>query len=106
MYFLKYSKTYLIDYLLRFTWFIDMFDTLLIITLFLRASLLVCLLTLRLRINIKRLCLFFHSLLILKDHPPPPIYFDTLPPRLLILTKISDLPVYFDPRSPSRLLST
>ena len=53
-----------------------MFDTLLIITLFLLASLLVCLLTLRLNINIKHLCLFFHSLLILTDflkfrHPPP-----------------------------------
>ena len=59
---MQYSKTYLIDDLLRFT---DMFDTLLIITLFLLASLLVCLLTLRLSINIKYLFLFFHSLPVL-----------------------------------------
>ena len=39
-----------------------MFDTLLIITSFLLASLLVCLPTLRLSINNKHLCLFFHSL--------------------------------------------
>ena len=44
-----------------------MFDTLLIITLFLLASLLVCLLTLRLNINVKHLCLFFHPSLILTD---------------------------------------
>ena len=54
-----------------------MFDTLLIITLFLQVSLLVCLLTLRSSINIKHLCLFFHSLPILTDFfkiptPPPP----------------------------------
>ena len=72
-----------------------MFDTLLIITLFLLASLLVCLLTLRLSINIKHLCLFFYSLPILTDflkfqpplpfikfnknlRPPPPVYFDPL----------------------------
>ena len=36
-----------------------MFDTLLIITLFLLALLLVCLLDLRLSIDIKHLCLFF-----------------------------------------------
>ena len=66
-------KTYLIDYF-------DMFDSLLIITLFLLASLLVRLLTLRLSINTKHLCLFFHSLQILTDflkfRPPSPIYFD------------------------------
>ena len=71
-----------------------MFDTLLIITLFLQASLLVCLLTLRSSINIKHLCLFFHSLPILTDslkfRPPPP-------PRLLNLTEISDPLVYFEP---------
>ena len=53
-----------------------MFDTILIITSFLMASLFDCLLTLRLSINIKHLCLFFHSLPILTDflkfHPPPP----------------------------------
>ena len=53
-------------------------DTLLIITLFLLASLLVCLPTLRLSINVKHLCLFFHSLPILTDylklHNPPPVY--------------------------------
>ena len=69
-----------------------MFDTLLIITLFLLASLLVCLLTLRLSINVKHLRLIFHSLLILtvflKLRPPPFI----LNPRLLNLTKISDPP--------------
>ena len=66
-----------------------MFDTPLIITLFLLASLLVCLVTLRSSINIKHLCLFFHSLPILTDfmkfRPPPPP-----PPHLLNLTKISD----------------
>ena len=76
-----------------------MFDTLLIITLFLLASLLVCLLTLRLSINIIHLCLFLHSLPILTDflkfHPTP---------RLLNLTKISDPPVYFD--LPYRFLGT
>ena len=70
-----------------------MFDTLSIITLFLLASLLVGLLTLRLSINIKHLCLCFHSLPILTDflkfHSSslPPVYFD---PRLLNLTKISE----------------
>ena len=44
-----------------------MFDTLLIITLFVLASLLVCLLTLRLNIDVKHLCLFFHSLPMLTD---------------------------------------
>ena len=56
-----------------------MFDTLLIITLFLLASLLVCLLTLRLSINIKHLRLFFHSLPILTDFlkfRPPWFYQD------------------------------
>ena len=57
-----------------------MFDTLLIITLFLLASLLLCLLTLRLSINIKHLCLFFHSLPMLteflKFQHPPPVYLD------------------------------
>ena len=42
-------------------------DALLIITLFLLTSVLACLLTLRLSINIKHLCLFFHSLPILTD---------------------------------------
>ena len=63
---MRYLKTYLIDHLLRFTYFIDMFDTLLNITLLLLASLLVCLLILRLSINIKHLYLFFHSLPILR----------------------------------------
>ena len=53
-----------------------MFDALLIITLFILTSLLVCLLTLRLSISFKHL--FW-------------------PHRLLYLTKISDPPVYFDP---------
>ena len=44
-----------------------MYDTLLVITLFLLASLLAHLLNLRLSINIKHLCLFFHSLPILTD---------------------------------------
>ena len=68
-----------------------MFDTLFIITLFLVASLLVCLLTLRLSININ----YFYP-----PHPHPP----THQPRLLNLTKISNRPVYFD--SPPRLLAT
>ena len=73
-----------------------MIDTLWIITLFLLASLLVCLPTLRLSINVKHLCLFFHSLPILTDflklHTPPfikynknlrtPIYFDAPPPLI------------------------
>ena len=69
-----------------------MFDTLLIIALFLLASLLVFLLTLRLSINIKHLSLFFHSLRILTNV------------LTLNLTKISDPPVYFD--SSPRLLGT
>ena len=82
-------KTYLIDHLLRsssliflrrFTQFIDMFDILLIITFVLLASHLVCLLILKLSINIKHLYIFFHSWPILKDflkfHPPPHVYFD------------------------------
>ena len=44
-----------------------MLDTLLIIAMFLLASLHVCLLTLRLNINIKHLFLFFHPLPILTD---------------------------------------
>ena len=60
-----------------------MFDTLLIVTLFLLASLLVCLLTLRLSINIKHLCHLYHSLPMLTDflkfRPPTP-------PPLFILT--------------------
>ena len=60
-----------------------MFDTLLIITLFLLASLLVCLLTLRLSINIKHLCLFFSFIADIKGYFAIP----TPPPRL----------VYFDP---------
>ena len=66
-----------------------MFDTLLIITLFLLASLLVCLLTLRLSINIKYLCLFFLSLPILMDilkfrpvPSPPFIKLNKDPPTL------------------------
>ena len=70
-----------------------MFDTLLIITLLLLVSLLVCLLTLRLKINIKHLCLFFHSLPILTDF----LKFRPPPPRLLNLTKISDPSIYLDP---------
>ena len=72
-----------------------MFDTLLIITLFLLASLLVCLLTLRLSISVKHLCLFFHSLPLLTDflkfRPPP------LPHGFLNVTKISELPVFLTP---------
>ena len=75
-----------------------MFDTILIITLSLLASLLLCLLTLRLSISVKHFCLFFHSLPILtgffKFRPPPPFI---LTPCLLNLTKISDPIVYFDP---------
>ena len=70
-----------------------MFDTLLITTLFLIASLLVCLLTLRLSINIKYLFLlsfitdineFFTTPLPTYFHPHP-IYFDcpTNPPFIL-----------------------
>ena len=75
----------------------------LLLNLFLLAPLLVCLLTLSLSINIKHLCLFFHSLLILTNFLkfwPPCIYFyhpHPPPPCLLNLTKISDPPLfYFD----------
>ena len=68
-----------------------MFDTLLIITLLLLASILNCLLTLRLSINIKHLCHIFHSLTILMDilkfQPPP---FKLITPHSLNLTKISE----------------
>ena len=67
-----------------------MFDTLLIITLFLLASLPVCLLTLRLSISIKHLCLFFSFISGINgffEIPPPPPR-----PRLFNLTKISDPP--------------
>ena len=77
-----------------------MFDTLLIITLFLLASRLVCLLTLRLSINIKHLCLCFHSLLILTDFSKfqPPVYFDHRPPPppFTKFNKNLQPPVYFD----------
>ena len=67
-------------------------------SLFLLVSLLVCLLTLRLSINIKHSCLFFHPLPILMDflkfHPLPPLF--VLTPCLLNLRKISDSPVYFE----------
>ena len=79
-----------------------MFDNPLIITLFLLASLLVCFLTLRLSINIKHLCLFFHSSPILTDllkFLPPPVYFD---PPSIKFNKNLRTPIYFDP--PSRLL--
>ena len=66
-FFFNIRKLILIDYLFRLTQFLDIFDTILIITLFLLASLRVCLLTLRLSINIKHLCLFFHLLPILTD---------------------------------------
>ena len=67
-----------------------MFDTLLIITLFLLASILVCLLTLRLSINIKHMSLFsfINDIKGFFEIPPPP--------PLLNLTKIPPpLPIYF-----------
>ena len=66
-----------------------MFDTLLITTLSLLASLLVCLLTLRLSINIKHLCLFFHLLPILTDFFPNPPF--------IKVNKNLRPPVYFEP---------
>ena len=70
-----------------------MYDTFLIITFFLLASVLVCLLTLRFSINIKH-CVIFHSLPILTNFLKfqPPFYFDPPLPRLLNLRKISDPP--------------
>ena len=73
-----------------------MFDTLLIITLFLLASLLVCLLTLRLSINIKHFPRFsfiadINGFKIFEIPIPPPVYLNpppSLPPLLLNLTKI------------------
>ena len=73
-----------------------MFDTLLIITLFLLASLLVCLLTLRLSINVKHLRLIFHSLLILTVFlklRPPPVYFK--PPSIKFNKNLRP-PIHFD----------
>ena len=58
-----------------------MFDTLLIITLFVLALLLVCLLTLRLSINVKHLCLFFSLISDINgffEIPIPPVYFEPL----------------------------
>ena len=82
-----------------------MFDTLLIITLLLLAPILVCLLTLRLSINIKHMSLFSFITDTKRCFEIP-----TLPPfiltsRLLNLTKISNPPppIYFDP---PRLLGT
>ena len=74
-----------------------MFDTLFITTLFLLASLLVRLLTLWLNINTKHLSLFSFITDI-------NVFFPTPSPRLLKLTKISDLSAYFDPLP--RLLGT
>ena len=74
-----------------------MFDTLLIITLFLLALLLVCLVTLRLSINIKHFPLFsfiadINGFKIFEIPIPPYCLFKSpppsLPPRLLNLTKI------------------
>ena len=78
-----------------------MSDVLLIITLFLLASILVCLFTLRLSINVKYICLFFHSLPILKDFlksrplPPPPVYFDLPPSPFIKFNKNLQLPTPF-----------
>ena len=69
--------------LFRYPRFIDMFDTVLITTLFLLASLLVFFITLRLSINIQHVCLFFHffhSLPRLRDFFRPPPFILTLPP--------------------------
>ena len=75
----------MIDYLLRFTSFIDMFDTILIITLFLLALLLVYLLTLRL--SIKHLCLFiFVSFMSLSSFIADINGFFEIPTPLFILT--------------------
>ena len=67
-----------------------MFDTLTIITLFLLASLLVCLLFLRLSVNIKHICLFFHSLLVLTDFLKfqPPFILTPLPPLTKFLKNL------------------
>ena len=57
-----------------------MFDTLLIITLFLLDSVLVCLLTLILSINIKQICLFVSFIADIKrflEIPTPLVYFDS-----------------------------
>ena len=64
-----------------------MFDTLLIITLFLLDSILVSLLTLRLSINIKHICLFVSFIADIKrffEIPTPLVYFDLPPPRYQI----------------------
>ena len=87
----------LFDYSLRFIYIFDIFDTLFIITLFLLVSLLVYLLTLRLSINIKHLCLFFHSLPILMNI----LKYRTPFPRLLNLTNTSNPSVHFDSSPPA-----
>ena len=84
-----------------------MFDTLLIITLFLLASLLVCLLTLRLSINVKHLCLFSLNTDIngFFEIPTPSPFI--LTPPFIKYNKNLRPPVYFDPAlPPPRLIGT
>ena len=76
--------------------FVYSFDYYLVLTSLISCLLLVCLLTLRWRININilNICLFFHSLPILTNFfrlPPLPVYFDLS--SLLKLTKLTP-PVY------------
>ena len=85
----------LFDYLLSFTEFVDTFDTLLIITLFLLALLLVCLLTLRLNINIKHSGLFFSFITDINE------YFEIsnpLPPLIKINKDLQPLRLFWLPR--------
>ena len=89
-----------------------MFDTLLIINLFLLALTLVCLLTLRLKINIKHVCLFFHSpfttdIKVFFEIPTPPRpTFILIPPFIKFNKNLQPLPIYFDPPPLPRLLGT
>ena len=79
-----------------------MFDTLLIITLFLLASLPVCLLTLRLSINIKHFVSLFSFITdingLFEIPPPTPLPFILDPPFIKFNKNLpTPSPVFFDP---------
>ena len=74
-----------------------MFDTLLIMTLFLLASILVCLLTLRLSINIKHMSLFsfindIKGFFEIPPAPPPLLNLTKIPPPHLFLPTLQTPP--------------
>ena len=81
-----------------------MFDALLIITLFLQASFLVCLLTLISSINIKHLCFLFSFITDINgflEFPTPPFILTPVPPFIKFNKDLRlRPPVYFDPPPP------